>query len=48
MKLWVGKIIYKNINKDFSVIFIKSNLDKEKNKLRTDISIDILKKNYKL
>ena len=35
--------IYKNINKHFSVIFIKSNLDKEKNKLRTDISIDILK-----
>ncbi len=35
--------IYKNINKHFSVIFVKSNLDKEKNKLRTDISIDILK-----
>ena len=35
--------IYKNINKHFSVIFIKSSLDKEKNKLRTDISIDILK-----
>jgi len=35
--------IYKNINKHFYVTFIKSNLDKEKNKLRTDVSIDILK-----
>ena len=35
--------IHKNINKNFSPIFIKSNLDKEKNKIRIDLSIDILK-----